>query len=128
MNFKFKVKENAYWLLKTEGAYSSNMLAEGYLKLVKIYITKVGHKNLEGWYMHKYGDVLKYPGMEKNIITKKKKKNGKEVPFLEYEYVAIKKIFSIDSVYTFEEAKLKMIEYIATDFGNNNSFCSCNEE
>lgn len=119
-NTKFKPQECAY-LLKFGGISSTQgVFTKAQIRLIEIHIVNVGRDMLEGFNFENYGHIMKhYPHMVKNIYTKKNKRKGKEIAFEDIDNVAILQKYTISSLLTESEAKLKMIAYIANDFNED---------
>lgn len=104
------VLENMYSLLNTNIEHAVGLRA--------FHITKVGREYAEGFIIERFGN-LSNNGKGHNILTKKKKKKGVEIDFLPHDNVSIgmkKKMH--DQIFTFEDAKLQLITYIANDFSD----------
>lgn len=86
------------------------------------HITSVGRIYAEGFYFERFGN-LSDGGVGHNIITKKKKKKGIEIPFDAYESVAIGSKMRIgEDIFTFGEAQLELIKYISNEFQDASDF------
>lgn len=104
------IMKNMYGVLKSHVEHSVGLKA--------FHITKVGREYVDGFVIERFGD-LSGNGIGHNIITKKKKKKGVEIPFQPHDSVAIGKRLRINhDVFTFEQGKLELIKYIANDFSD----------
>lgn len=118
MNSKFNINSEAYILSTTEGM-NADILGRGYMKLVKVFIKKIGREYIEGFILERYGSVISRGANPNIILTKPRKRKGVIIPFRDGEHVAVACKHKIYDLLTLEEAKLKMIEHIMTDFGDN---------
>lgn len=121
---KFKIRGNAYTLNFYNLAQKTDVHYKANIQLVEIIITAIDKKGIHGFHFERYGHIMEYyPHMESNIYTKKNKYKGKEIPWKENDTVALTKVYNPNQLLTFEEAKLKMIAYIANDFNTEDEVC-----
>jgi hypothetical protein len=114
-NPKFRPNLPAYLVVLHD---TTGFHAKATMKLIEVHVKKSGTRYVEGFYFERYSNVVNFPGLANAIITKKKKKKGVEIPFEPHDTVAIGRQFRVEDLCTFDEAKLKMIEYIANNFGD----------
>jgi hypothetical protein len=88
--------------------------------LREFHVTHVGRIYVTGFLFERFG-TLPNLGLGYKILTKKKKKKGKEIEFQEYDIVTVETQFRMNDLLTFGEAKLELIKYISNDFEDLNS-------
>ena len=121
---KFKIRGNAYKLHFYNLAQKTNVHYKVNIQLLEIIITAIDKKGIHGFHFERYGNIMKYyPHMESKIHTKKNKYKGKEVPWKEDDTVALMNTYDGTQLLTLDEAKLKMISYIANDFNTDDEVC-----
>lgn len=117
---KFKEKETAYLLQLHENTFSPGIRAHAMLKLIPVVIVSAKGRALSGFHFENYGHFIDTnPHAEKRIYTKKNKVKGKEVDWKRTDTIAVLHEYHESSLLTLEEAKLKMITYIANDFNDD---------
>lgn len=119
MNSKFNTNNDEAYILSIAEGMNADILGRGYMKLVRVFIKKIGRDYIEGFTMERYGYAINRGVYPKMILTKQKKKKGILVPFRDNEHVAVVCKHKISDLLTLEEAKLKMIEHIVTNFGDS---------
>ena len=127
-NSKFKIGDKGYVVDFYEMPHKYNILAIANIKLIEVTITKVGRDYVEGTNILRYGHVMEhYQHLESRITTKKKRKAGKEIPFSQDDFVAFTSHYK--ELLTYDEAKLKMIQYISNDFNYEVCIgCTCHQD
>lgn len=114
---KFQKWDRAFIIsLGYDGHHLLDVICES-LKVIQIRITGVKGQTVTGETTERYGYIKKYrPGDLKNIITKRRKRSGKEIEFKDDEFVRVSREYKSDILLTEGEMKLKMIDYIIHDF------------
>lgn len=123
-NPKFTVRDTAYILQFYSLVPRTDILYKVNIKLLEVIITNIDNKGIHGFHFERYGHIMEnYPHMESKIHTKKNKKKGKEIPWGKNDTVALMNTYHGRDLLTLEEAKMKMIQYIANDFNDEESVC-----
>jgi hypothetical protein len=123
-NPKFTSRDNAYILQFYSLVPRNDILYKVNIKLIEIIITSVDKKGVHGFHFERYGYIMEYyPHMESKIHTKKNKYKGKEIPWKENDTVAIMNTYAVRDLLTLDEAKMRMIQFIANDFNDEESVC-----
>ena len=127
-NSKFRVKGYAY-LLQLNDNYNRDELSKANIRLTEIHITNIKGRLVEGFQFMRYGYLLDFfPLLKRDIISKPKRRKGKPIEFDRMEFVSVKKRYDASQLCTLEEAKIKMIQFIANDFCNDIcTNCTCHE-